>query len=241
MKIMMKKQFFGYHDALEIYGAPKLSTEYVGKRPSERGQRNHLQLHLILVLYELGRVADENLNKILNDNIDVSFNFNLSLTNVLEQCRNDKTIYTILQLDQAFDLTSEIENWQENFGIDKIIEDIKKQVDETLDDITNNIDISTFETQVDELSEILSEMIGYINDEIIKLNVNDVFDISQLDGIVDQVYNISPELSIKVQDIINEFNNFTETFDNEKDKFKNYLENDLYYGVSLSSYNSYLS
>ena len=84
-------------------------------------------------------------------------------------------------------------------------------------------------------------MIGYINDEIIKLNVNDVFDISQLDGIVDQVYNISPELSIKVQDIINEFNNFTETFDNEKDKFKNYLENDLYYGVSLSSYNSYLS
>ena len=116
-------------------------------------------------------MADENLNKILNDNIDVSFNFNLSLTNVLEQCRNDKTIYTILQLDQAFDLTSEIENWQENFGIDKIIEDIKKQVDETLDDITNNIDISTFETQVDELSEILSEMIGYINDEIIKLNV----------------------------------------------------------------------
>ena len=189
----------------------------------------------------VGRVADENLNKILNDNIDVSFNFNLSLTNVLEQCRNDETIYTILQLDQAFDLTSEIENWQENFGIDKIIEDIKKQVDETLDDITNNIDISTFETQVDELSEILSEMIGYINDEIIKLNVNDVFDISQLDGIVDQVYNISPELSIKVQDIINEFNNFTETFDNEKDKFKNYLENDLYYGVSLSSYNSYLS
>ena len=186
-------------------------------------------------------MADKNLNKILNDNIDVSFNFNLSLTNVLEQCRNDKTIYTILQLDQAFDLTSEIENWQENFGIDKIIEDIKKQVDETLDDITNNIDISTFETQVDELSEILSEMIGYINDEIIKLNVNDVFDISQLDGIVDQVYNISPELSIKVQDIINEFNNFTETFDNEKDKFKNYLENDLYYGVSLSSYNSYLS
>ena len=179
-------------------------------------------------------MADENLNKILNDNIDVSFNFNLSLTNVLEQCRNDETIYTILQLDQAFDLTSEIENWQENFGIDKIIEDIKKQVDETLDDITNNIDISTFETQVDELSEILSEMIGYINDEIIKLNVNDVFDISQLDGIVDQVYNISPELSIKVQDIINEFNNFTETFDNEKDKFKNYLENDLYYGVSLS-------
>ena len=189
----------------------------------------------------VGRVADENLNKILNDNIDVSFNFNLSLTNVLEQCRNDETIYTILQLDQAFDLTSEIENWQDNFGIDKIIEDIKKQVDETLDDITNNIDISTFETQVDELSEILSEMIGYINDEIIKLNVNDVFDISQLDGIVDQVYNISPELSIKVQDIINEFNNFTETFDNEKDKFKNYLENDLYYGVSLSSYNSYLS
>ena len=184
-------------------------------------------------------MADENLNKILNDNIDVSFNFNLSLTNVLEQCRNDETIYTILQLDQAFDLTSEIENWQENFGIDKIIEDIKKQVDETLDDITNNIDISTFETQVDELSEILSEMIGYINDEIIKLNVNDVFDISQLDGIVDQVYNISPELSIKVQDIINEFNNFTETFDNEKDKFKNYLENDLYYGVSLAI-NSYL-
>ena len=61
---------------------------------------------------ELGRVADENLNKILNDNIDVSFNFNLSLTNVLEQCRNDETIYTILQLDQAFDLTSEIENWE---------------------------------------------------------------------------------------------------------------------------------
>merc|ERR1711971_1061855 len=87
---------------------------------------------------ELGRVADENLNKVLNDNIDVSFNFNLSLTNVLEQCRNDETIYTILQLDQAFDLTSE------------------------------------FEGDVDKLSDTLSLMIGYINDEIIKLSVDKI-------------------------------------------------------------------
>ena len=186
-------------------------------------------------------MADENLNKILNDNIDVSFNFNLSLTNVLEQCRNDETIYTILQLDQAFDLTSEIENWEEKFGINEIVTDIKQQVDETLNDITDNIDISSFEGQVDKLSEILSNMIGYINAEIINLNVNNVFDISILDDIVDQISVMPPEYGEKVQDIIDEFKTFNATFESEKAKFKYYLENDLYYGVSLSSYNSYLS
>ena len=184
-------------------------------------------------------MADENLNKILNDNIDVSFNFNLSLTNVLEQCRNDETIYTILQLDQAFDLTSEIENWEEKFGIDKIIADIKQQVNGTLNEITTNIDISKFETQVDKLSETLSLMIGYINNGIIQLDLDKIFDISLLDEIVDKISVMPPEYGLKVQDIIDELNAFNVTFESEKAKFKNYLENDLYYGVSLAI-NSYL-
>ena len=187
-------------------------------------------------------MADENLNKILNDNIDVSFNFNLSLTNVLEQCRNDETIYTILQLDQAFDLTSEIENWEEKFGIEKIIEDIKKQVDETLDGITDNINISEFEGDVDKLSDTLSLMIGYINDEIIKLSVDKIFDISLLDDIVDKINDILPDYVPQVNAIIDEFKAFNVTFESEKAKFKDYLENDLYYGVSLELLviNSYL-
>ena len=178
-------------------------------------------------------MADENLNKVLNDNIDVSFNFNLSLTNVLEQCRNDETIYTILQLDQAFDLTSEIENWQENFGIDKIIADINQQVDDTLDGITDNIDISSYESQVDELSLTLSTMIGYINDGIIQLDLDKIFDTSILDDIVDQITAILPDYAVELNAIIDEFKTFNVTFESEKAKFKEYLENDLYFEVSL--------
>merc|ERR1719367_2600201 len=39
---------------------------------------------------ELGQVADKYLNKILNENFeDTTLDFNLSVTNVLEQCRSD--------------------------------------------------------------------------------------------------------------------------------------------------------
>ena len=88
--------------------------------------------------------------------------FNISVSNVLEQCRNDATIYTIFQLDTAFNLTSDIENWREKFDIDGIIDDVKTQVNEELDKITKKFDISQYEGKIEDLSTLLNEMENYI-------------------------------------------------------------------------------
>ena len=85
-------------------------------------------------------------------------------------------------------------------------------------------------------------MIGVINDGIINLDLDKIFDITILDGIVDQISVMPPEYGVKVNAIIDEFKAFNVTFESEKAKFKDYLENDLYYGVSLELLviNSYL-
>ena len=91
---------------------------------------------------ELGQVADKYLNEILNDNFNsTTVDFNISVTNILDQCRNDSSIYEILQLDAAFSLTSDIENWQEKFGINATIDQIKLEVSKSLDEITDSIKI----------------------------------------------------------------------------------------------------
>ena len=158
--------------------------------------------------------------------------FNLSVTNVLEQCRNDATIYTIFQLDTAFNLTSDIENWQVNFDINGIIEDVRKQVNEELDRITNNFDISMYEDQIDDLSKLLNEMEAYIKSDILAVKLDAFFNVNILDEIKTQIEANLPDYVDQIDAIIAKFNDFNATFEAEKKNFQYYLDNDLYFGVS---------
>ena len=158
--------------------------------------------------------------------------FNLSVTNVLEQCRNDATIYTIFQLDTAFNLTSDIENWQVNFDINGIIEDVRKQVNEELDKITNNFDISMYEDQIDDLSKLLNEMEAYIKSDILAVKLDAFFNVNILDEIKTQIEANLPEYVDQIDDIIAKFNDFNATFEAEKKNFQYYLDNDLSFEVS---------
>ena len=188
---------------------------------------------------ELGQVADKYVNQLLHDNIP-DLDFNISVSNVLEQCRNDETIYKIFQLDTAFNLTSQIENWQENFEIDNVIDEVKETVDKTLNDIVDKIDITEFEGQINVLSNILSEMNTTINTEIVDLNLSDFFDISKLDEIRDQINSLPPSpevttINATLNSVISQFDEFSGNFEEAKNNFSDYLTKDLAFEVSIDS------
>ena len=158
--------------------------------------------------------------------------FNLSVTDVLEQCRNDATIYTIFQLDTAFNLTSDFEDWQSKFDIDGIIEDVRKQVNEELDKITNNFNISQYETDIGKLSGLLKEMEDYIKSDILAVKLDAFFNVTLLDEIKTQIEANLPGYVDQIDAIIAKFKDFNATFEAEKKNFQYYLDNDLYFGVS---------
>ena len=186
---------------------------------------------------ELGAVADKYLNKILNENID-NINLNLSISNVLDQCRDDKTIYEIFQLDTAFNLTSDIENWQDKFEINKTIAEIKAQVDTALNEITENINIEDYEDRIKDLSSTLEQMTTFINSSIVNLSISSVLDVTKLDEIKEQI-NLIPDQNIKdtFYKILYDFQAFNATFEEERQKFSDYLTNALVFDVSYYYHN----
>lgn len=190
---------------------------------------------------ELGQVADKYLNQLLHENIpEISSDFNISVSNVLEQCRNDETIYKIFQLDTAFNLTTQIENWKENFEINKIIDEIKGTVKEKLDEIVDQIDIGEYEVQINDLSSILSDMSSTINSDIVDLELTDFFDISLLDEIRNQINSFPAQeaatFNQSLNSIIGQFDEFSSNFDEAKNNFSDYLTEDLVFEVLFQLY-----
>ena len=185
---------------------------------------------------EFGPVADKYLNKILNENFDNTSNFNLSITNILDQCRNDSSIYEILQLDTAFNLTTDIENWKEKFGIDATISQIKEAVSDTLNEITDNIKIEQYENDIDKLTEKLDQVTDFINSSIVTLDFDSVLNMTYLEDIENQINQLPIDQSIKdnFDGILNDINTFKATLEQEQANINQYLTTDLEFEVGIS-------
>ena len=188
---------------------------------------------------ELGSWIDEYANQILNtefDGVNMSQPFNLSISNIIDECRNDSSLYNTFELDRIFDLEAEFDDWETKYGIEDAINSVKEQVDTYVEDILDKIDISQFEDQINQMNEIFKTLEKDLINKTIEFNLDDVFDFNKFTEFEDMITGLGNEDIIAAyQEIVVGYESFNASFKEGQTNFQDYYNNDLQFqGQSIS-------
>ena len=140
---------------------------------------------------ELGGWMDQVINNQLNSTFDTPFN--MTLSGILEDCRNDETAYEAFHISNIYD----IENWEADFDIHGAIEDIKNQVQETIETELGNIELDDSLTGLQAMVDTVDQLIDQIINKVVDISIDSYLDQNEIDALNNTIYNDIPDVSDK--------------------------------------------
>ena len=76
---------------------------------------------------ELGIWMDKQINEVLNATFEANGNgsFNITLSGILNGCELDESAYEVFQINQFYNITGDLRDWQSMFDFDESVDNIK--------------------------------------------------------------------------------------------------------------------
>ena len=123
---------------------------------------------------ELYVMFEDEINEQLQETFGVD-NVTWSLPQILEDTKNDKGVYEVFKLEFVYNV-AELENWEEDYNVTGIINEVERQVDEAIQEIADATVVdSNVQTEVDNILILFNET-NQVLDAIGNFDSEDVFD-----------------------------------------------------------------
>ena len=178
------------------------------------------------------------IDQLLNEGIGDAFNStsNLTLPGILDDCRQDKSLYKAMQLKNAFDVQAEFGDWKTKFNITGMVTDVKGKVGGYLGDITSQVDISQFSGSMTETADNFKRLEDEIIDPVINMSIDKVFNLQEFLSMREPLEkaNAPDEILTDFDDLVDEFQAFQSEIKKGQNSTAVYNENNLHFEGNFS-------
>ena len=148
--------------------------------------------------------------------------YNLSVSELINGIHNNTPLYPLLHLDVIYDVR-DLENWQVDFGISELVEDVKMSINSTLESIVNlkgDIPVDSITTAAAEIDNLLNPVIP----DIINADVGLIDDtVILIDDLLEQA--IPAALEASLQNMKTELTNLKSSITSVQESFNLILDN----------------
>ena len=110
--------------------------------------------------------------------------YNWSIPGILSDLEEGKSLYELARLDLIYPITN-LTYWAEEYGVYEVVEDVKKEIEDVIQDVVDQAEISTDDQQyIRDAADVFEELQNAILQMILDLNSTEPLPMGELDSLI---------------------------------------------------------